>query len=203
MNISRGRRLRRVHIGVRVKPNQSRLLISFSTIGGKAGDRPNRDRMIPAKNQRQFAGSQNPFSFPRQVLAGMANLAKMFKLVARVWRSLFFFNLQVAEVTDFIAKLSDPPIEFRNSERGWTEFDTCHAGTIGQRHANNANAFTLSWEEGLHEARKGCEITSLNQDLSGSTEFRNDAFPAYDAAKESGSRFAQGILRRSFPGHQA
>ena len=47
----------------------------------------------------------------------------MLELFSRVRRSLLFFNLQVAEVTYFVAKLSDPAIEFCNSERGWTEFD--------------------------------------------------------------------------------
>jgi hypothetical protein len=42
----------------------------------------------------------------------------------------------------------------------------------------------------------------LNQELARPTEFRDYAFAAYDAAKESGRRFAKRVLGRSFPGHE-
>jgi hypothetical protein len=65
----------------------------------------------------------------------------MLELFSRVRRSLLFFNLQVAEVTYFVAKLSDPAIEFCNSKRVRAKLDAGHAGTIRQRHANNDNSF--------------------------------------------------------------
>src|SRR6185503_673370 len=97
--------------------------------------------MISAEDQRQLTFSQNLLSFSRQILARAANLSKMFQFVARFWRGLLFFNIQIAKVANFIAKLSDAPIEPRDAQCGWTELDTCHAGAIGQWHSNNADSF--------------------------------------------------------------
>src|SRR6266545_6845948 len=92
--------------------------------------------MIAAQNQRQLARLQNSRNFFRKVFASSTDLGKMFQLIARRRSRLRLFDVQVSEITNFIAKVSDPPIEASDTKSSWPKFNAGHACSVGQGHTS-------------------------------------------------------------------
>src|SRR6266498_4712641 len=95
--------------------------------------------MIAAQNQRQLAVLQNCRNFLRQVFASCTDLEKMFQLIAGRRSRLRLFDMQVSEITNFIAKVSDPSIEAGDTKSGWSQLNAGHACSVGQRNAKHTD----------------------------------------------------------------
>src|SRR6266545_1361407 len=98
--------------------------------------------MIATQNQRQLAVLENCRNFLRQVFASCTDLEKMFQLIARRRSRLRLSDMQVSEITNFIAKVSDPSIEAGHTKGGWSKLNAGHACSVGQRNTNHTDRFS-------------------------------------------------------------
>src|SRR6266568_3306966 len=73
MDVTRWRRVRRIHVGMSVKVNQSCRFIPLSQSSYNSGKRADGNRMIAANGNRQLAGVHNALDFHGQALAGGVN----------------------------------------------------------------------------------------------------------------------------------
>ena len=73
-----GRGLGRVHVGMRVDPDQAELLLLFAEVARHSGDRADRDGMIAAQYQRHFALIRRSLHHPRETQTGGRDLGEVF-----------------------------------------------------------------------------------------------------------------------------
>src|SRR6185503_16399972 len=63
VNIAGRRAFGRVHVGVRLEPDQAESLFVLAIVSSRAGKRSDRDRMIAADNDRKLSRAEYRFNF--------------------------------------------------------------------------------------------------------------------------------------------
>ena len=80
MNVTRRRCVRRVHVRVSVKVNQTQPFVALAKGLYDSGQRSDRDLMIAADGDGQFAGVDKLLDLGCQALAGVINLSQVLEL---------------------------------------------------------------------------------------------------------------------------
>ena len=141
MNVARWRRLRRIHVRVRVEINKSEFLPALAKRFYNSRQGTDRNGMVAANRYWQLASLDNLFSFRCQGRAGGEDFVQVLELSPS--RDMFA-----------VARTSSPPLRhnqacrWRSNQRPWArpEFN---ASMLDQRQRNAKNADVLPLRQGL------------------------------------------------------
>ena len=124
MDVAARAALGRIHIGMRVDPDQAQPFAPAMKVPRSAGDRSHRDGMIAAEYQRKCAGAQSAIHHLGHQGTGFRDLRQI--LGARMHFGLAFAldHGHVAQVFHFIAQRQEPAVEIRHPHRRWSHVDS-------------------------------------------------------------------------------
>src|SRR5215510_8844777 len=146
MNVTRRCGVRRVHVCVSIKIDETQSLIALAKSLDDAGQRADSDRVVAANRDWQLTCVDNAFSLGCQAFAGFVNLVEILQLFTKPGKRVRTFNRQIASIIYFVAELCDSLRQAGNTNRCRSQMYACHALAITKRHTKNGN--------GLSRARK-------------------------------------------------
>ena len=140
VHVARGRGLRGVDVGVGVDPEHADLLLLAAIELRHAGDRPRRQRVVPAQHQRRHAFFKRLHHGFGGARAGFGNLLQIAGVLAA--KSLGFgnFDEDITAVGDLVAQRLKPRLEAGNAHGRGAHVDPAAAGAHVQRNTDDANA---------------------------------------------------------------
>src|SRR5262249_43914694 len=116
VDVARGRRVRRVHVAVRIEPDVTDFLFVFAKMSTDASANSRRDRMIAAEHKRQKSFAQSLLGRFGNVGAGFGDFLQIlgaFFADGHLFRLLYF---EVADVFDGMAELLDGRLQSRAAQ---------------------------------------------------------------------------------------
>src|SRR2546423_866754 len=144
VNVSRRRRLRRVHVCVRVEPDEADRLFALAVERRDARDRADGYRMVAAEDDGQFPALQNFSHVFGQLHARRFYLAQEAQTLAGRGRVRRAFEAKVSEVSDFVAQLRDALPQSRDAHRRGAEVNARDARAEAARRSDDADATPLA-----------------------------------------------------------
>src|SRR4051794_34777537 len=129
MHVAAGRSLRRVHICVRIDPDDTNLFSAIAVYLRETGYRSNRDRVIPAKNQRQLAFGCGRMDQIREIRARLRDLRQVACLFLYDLQTLRLEYLHIPEILNVVAERPYTLVQTCQPERGWSHIHTATART--------------------------------------------------------------------------
>ena len=126
-------------VGMGIDPQQADLLFAPAVEFGHAGNRPRRQRMVPAQQQGSHARFQRRQYGLCRPAAGLRNLLQV--MGALVARRLGFGNLDadVAAIRNLMAKRLQPCLKASHAHRRGPHVHAAPARAQIQRHSEHAN----------------------------------------------------------------
>ena len=160
VDVAAGRTRRRVHVAVRVDPDQAdRLLLPADEIG-RRGDRSGRQAVIAAEDERKPALLERRERGLVQLLADPGDLADVF--LAGIAERFRFRDRRddIPFVDDRHAERGQPFANARDPKRGRSHVDAAAVAAEVERHADDVNR-THVWANCTHSAARLTSAVNL------------------------------------------
>src|SRR5271163_1969617 len=139
VHIARRRRIRRVHVGVRIQPDHTHAFSIFVEVRRGAGRRAHRNRMVAAQHQRNHVLIQSFLHRISQALARLRNFIQVTRALLAIRLLFRLRHLHVADVFHLTPQLFQPRLQSCHAQRGRTHIHAAAAGAQVHRHTDNAN----------------------------------------------------------------
>src|SRR5271156_290425 len=139
VHVPRRRRIRRVHVAVRVQPNHTHAFTIFVEMCGSSGRRAHSNRMIAAQHQRNHVLIQSFLHRVRQALARLRNFVQITRALLAVRLLLGLRHLHVADILHLPPQLFQARLQSRYAQSRRTHIHAAAARAQVHRHTDNAN----------------------------------------------------------------
>src|ERR1043166_2321638 len=135
----------RVHVGMRIEPDEPDRFAARAKIMAGAAYGPDRDRMIAAAPQRHAPAGERLFDAAGQRIARRRDLRQILRAGFALRPAFLLLHRNVAPVRYFIAQLRDSPVEIRDAHRGWTHVYPTTVLSEIERRADDRDAGMRHW----------------------------------------------------------
>ncbi len=137
MDIAAGAGFRRIHVRVRIDPDQADLLATLAIILRNSSDRSGGNGVIAAENEWESAGGGNILHCLGELCATLRNLRKILGVLCAGGSAFLLRDRDVAQILHFIAERSNAGIQSGQSQSRWSHVDTAASRTEIERRADN------------------------------------------------------------------